>query len=148
MSKTTIDHDEIRRWAESKGGKPAAVGRTHEGGDVGIIRLMFPDSKQSEHGALVEIGWDEFFKQFDEAELALIYDDDSLFSKLIGRDTADKRAHGENDASRHGGGERSGGGQAAPADDGTDLQSREYVGDDGKTHHHTHPYMKEHGGGS
>ena len=103
MSKTTIDHDEIRRWAESKGGKPAAVDRTHQGGDTGIIRLMFPDSKQSEHGALTEIGWDEFFKQFDEAELALIYDEDSMFSKLIGRDTAEKRAHGDNDASRHGG---------------------------------------------
>ena len=100
MSKTTIDHDEIRRWAESKGGKPAAVDRTHQGGDTGIIRLMFPDSKRSEHDALVEIGWDEFFKQFDEAELALIYDENSMFSKLIGRDTAEKRAHGDHDAAR------------------------------------------------
>jgi hypothetical protein len=102
MSKTTIDHDEIKQWAESHGGVPAAVDRTHEdGGDVGIIRLMFPKSAQSEHGALVEISWDEFFEQFDEAELALIYDDNSLFNKLIGRDTADKRAHGDNKASRH-----------------------------------------------
>jgi hypothetical protein len=102
MSKTTIDHDEIKQWAESHGGVPAAVDRTHEdGGDVGIIRLMFPKSAQSEHGALVEISWDEFFEQFDEAELALIYDDNSLFNKLIGRDTADKRAHGDNKAARH-----------------------------------------------
>jgi hypothetical protein len=102
MSKTTIDHDEIKQWAESHGGVPAAVDRTHEdGGDVGIIRLMFPKSAQSEHGALVEISWDEFFEQFDDAELALIYDDNSLFNKLIGRDTADKRAHGDNKAARH-----------------------------------------------
>jgi hypothetical protein len=29
MAETTTDHDTIRRWAESKGGKPAAVDRTH-----------------------------------------------------------------------------------------------------------------------
>ncbi|GAO40638.1 hypothetical protein SCH01S_50_00050 [Sphingomonas changbaiensis NBRC 104936] len=151
MSKTTTDHDEIRRWAESKGGKPAAVERTHEDGDVGIIRLMFPENRQSEHGSLVEIGWDEFFKQFDEAELALIYDENSMFSKLIGRDTAEKRAHGDNDASRHenrgrsDSGGRSDTSGSRSGDGGSDLKSREYVGEDGKTHHHTHPYMKEHG---
>jgi hypothetical protein len=44
MAETTTDHDTIRNWAESKGGKPAAVKSTHKGGDVGIIRIMFPDS--------------------------------------------------------------------------------------------------------
>lgn len=147
MSKTTTDHDEIRRWAERHGGKPAAVDRTHEGDDVGIIRLMFPKSNQSEHGSLVEISWDEFFKQFDEAELALIYDDNSLFNKLIGRDTAERRAHGDNHAARHGGEEAKGSGQsgAGRQDASSDLQSREYVGEDGEIHHHTRRYMEEHG---
>ena len=66
MAETTIDHDTIRKWAEGKGGRPAAVKRTHKGDDVGIIRIMFPDNPQSEHGSLVEISWDAFFKQFDE----------------------------------------------------------------------------------
>jgi hypothetical protein len=96
----TIDHDEIRKWAESKGGKPAAVDRTHKGGDVGIIRIMFPDNPQSEHGSLVEISWEEFFEQFEEAKLALLYEEDSLFSKIVGRDTADRREHGDYDAAR------------------------------------------------
>jgi hypothetical protein len=100
MSKATTNHDEIRRWAESKGGKPAAVDRTHKGEDVGIIRLMFPDNKQSEHQSLVEISWDAFFEQFEESKLALLYEEDSLFSKMIGRDTLEKREHGEH-ASRH-----------------------------------------------
>jgi hypothetical protein len=100
MSETTTDHGKIRKWAESKGGKPAAVDRTHKGDDVGIIRIMFPDNKQSEHAALVEISWDEFFREFDERKLALVYEKDSLFSKIVGRDTAEKRSHGDHKAAR------------------------------------------------
>ncbi|HYZ21639.1 MAG TPA: hypothetical protein VE690_05725, partial [Rhodopila sp.] len=100
MAKHTTNRDEIRRWAESKGGKPAAVRRTHQGGDVGIIRIMFPDNPQSEHDSLVEISWDEFFKQFEESGLALLYEEDGLFSKIVGRDTLERREHGEH-GSRH-----------------------------------------------
>jgi hypothetical protein len=100
MSNTTTDHETIRKWAESRGGKPAAVRRTHQKGDVGIIRIEFPDNPKSQHDNLDEISWDEFFDQFDESELALVYDENSSFNKLIGRDTAEKRAHGEH-ASRH-----------------------------------------------
>ena len=106
MANGTTDHDEIRNWAESKGGKPAAVDRTHHGGDVGIIRIMFPDSPQSEHHSLVGISWVEFFEQFEESRLALLYEKDSLFSKIVGRDTLERREHGEH-ASRHGGGNHS-----------------------------------------
>jgi hypothetical protein len=100
MAQATTDHEKIRKWAESKGGKPAAVDRTHKGGDVGIIRIMFPDNPQSEHEHLVEISWDEFFKEFEKRQLALLYDEDSLFSKIVGRDTLERREHGEH-ASRH-----------------------------------------------
>jgi hypothetical protein len=77
------------------------VRRTHQGGDVGIIRLMFPDAPQSEHDSLVEITWDEFFKEFEQRQLALLYEKDSMFNKIVGRDTAERRAHGDHDASRH-----------------------------------------------
>ncbi|MGQ7793880.1 hypothetical protein ACUN0C_15845 [Faunimonas sp. B44] len=100
MADTTTDHATIRRWAESKGGKPAAVERTHKDGDVGIIRIMFPDAPNSEHDALTEISWDEFFKEFEERELALLYEKDSMFSKIIGRDTAEKRKQGDSKAAR------------------------------------------------
>ena len=100
MAIGTTNHDEIRNWAEAKGGKPAAVDRTHQGGDVGIIRIMFPDNAQSEHQSLVEISWEEFFNQFEESKLALLYEEDSLFSKVVGRDTLERREHGEH-ASRH-----------------------------------------------
>lgn len=100
MAEVTIDHKKIRRWAESKGGKPAAVDRTHKGGDVGIIRIMFPDAPRSEHESLVEISWEEFFEQFEESKLALLYEEDSMFSKIVGRDTVERRERGEHDAAR------------------------------------------------
>ncbi|HVG46516.1 MAG TPA: hypothetical protein VM899_00025 [Rubellimicrobium sp.] len=100
MSETSTDHDAIRKWAESKGGKPAAVDRTHSDEDVGLIRIMFPDAPNSHHDNLVEITWEEFFKEFDERNLALIFDEGSLFNKLVGRDTAEKREHGDHKAHR------------------------------------------------
>src|SRR3954467_4508566 len=100
MAATTTHHDTIRKWAEGKGGNPAAVKRTHKGDDVGIIRIMFPDNPQSEHGALVEISWDEFFQEFEARGLALLYEPDSPFSKIVGRDSAERRAKGEHDAAR------------------------------------------------
>lgn len=100
MADTTTDHDTIRKWAEGKGGKPAAVERTHTDGDVGIIRIMFPDAPNSEHDALTEISWDEFFEEFEKRDLALLYEKDSMFSKIIGRDTAEKRKQGDSKAAR------------------------------------------------
>lgn len=88
MAETTTDHDTIRKWAEAHGGKPAAVESTHENG-VGIIRIMFPKASQAHHENLVEISWDEFFKQFEESKLALIYEDDNNFSKIVSRDGID-----------------------------------------------------------
>jgi hypothetical protein len=71
LSKTTTDHDVIRRWAEERGGTPAAVKRTHEAGkETGIIRIDFPGYSGRE--SLEEISWDEFFEKFDDAHLALV----------------------------------------------------------------------------
>ena len=94
-SKVTTDHDEIRRWAEERGAKPAAVARTERGDDdPGIIRLDFPGYGGA--GSLEEIGWDDWFDKFDESNLALLYQEHtangekSNFNKIISRDTADE----------------------------------------------------------
>jgi hypothetical protein len=100
MAETTTDHETIRKWAEKHGGKPAAVRRTHQGDDVGIVRIMFPNAPQSEHDELDEITWDEFFEEFEKRNLALLYDEKSMFNKIVGRDTAERRARGEHDAAR------------------------------------------------
>jgi hypothetical protein len=100
MAQTTTDHDEIQKWAESHGGKPAVVRSTHKQKGVGIIRLEFPKAPHADNAALEEISWDDFFKQFEESQLALLYDPKSNFNKLIGRDTAAARARGEHRAAR------------------------------------------------
>jgi hypothetical protein len=104
LTKTTTDHDEIRRWAEERGGQPAEVERTEREGQTGIIRIDFPG--YSGEGSLKPISWDEWFQKFDESNLALVYQETtsrgqkSNFNKLVGRETAEARAQGENKASR------------------------------------------------
>jgi len=100
MAEVTTDHHTIRKWAEARGGKPAAVDRTHQGGNVGIIRIMFPDAQDSEHESLAEISWDEFFRAFEDRRLALLYDKNRMFNKIVGRDTVERRGRGEHGASR------------------------------------------------
>lgn len=91
MSQVTTNHDQIRQWAESRGGHPAAVKSTRSENDPGIVRIDFPG--YSGEDSLEEITWDEFFKKFDERELALIYEDGdregepSRFNKLVRRDS-------------------------------------------------------------
>lgn len=93
-SKTTTDHDEIRRWVEERGGKPAVVKGTEEGDSVGLLRIDYPGFTGED--TLEPITWDEFFKAFDENKLAFLYQDEtkdgkeSRFSKLINRDSTDK----------------------------------------------------------
>src|SRR4051794_22005540 len=88
-SKTTTDHDEIRRWAEERGGKPATVkGTESRGEDAGILRIDFPGGEEDR---LEEIPWDEWFEKFDSEKLAFLYQeevksgDESRFFKLVNR---------------------------------------------------------------
>jgi hypothetical protein len=95
QAKVTTDHDEIRRWVEGRGGKPATVKSTHKDGDPGLLRIDFPG--YSGAGALETISWDDFFKKFDEKKLAFLYQEalksgqQSRFHKLVSRSTANKR---------------------------------------------------------
>ncbi len=90
LSKTTTDHDAIRKWAETRGAKPASVTGTG-GKDIGVLRLMFPGYSEGRSKSLREITWTDFFKKFDENKLAFIYQDvtssgeRSNFNKFIKR---------------------------------------------------------------
>jgi hypothetical protein len=87
---TTTDHDVIRDWAEERGGRPATVKATEEEGHAGILRIDFGPKDQG----LDEISWDEFFRKFDESELAFLYQDEtsdgkpSRFHKFVRRSSA------------------------------------------------------------
>jgi hypothetical protein len=86
----TVDHDEIRRWAEARDGKPACVKGTGGKDDVGMLRIDFPGYSGGD--TLQEISWDEWFQQFDENDLALLIQERiadgelSTFNKLVKRE--------------------------------------------------------------
>ncbi|WP_353643809.1 hypothetical protein [Mesorhizobium sp. WSM2239] len=83
-AKTTTNHDEIRKWAEARGGRPS---RVRNRGDGGILRIDFGEPEEE----LEEIGWDRFFEIFDENRLAFLHQDKtsdggtSQFNKLVNR---------------------------------------------------------------
>ncbi|HZQ69020.1 MAG TPA: hypothetical protein VFA68_10930 [Terriglobales bacterium] len=85
------DSEEIRQWAEERGAKPACVRKTGRGGDVGIIRLDFPGYSGGD--TLEPISWEDWFRKFEDSNLALIVQDEtasgerSNFNKLVSRDT-------------------------------------------------------------
>src|SRR5215210_2344903 len=61
-AKTTTNHDEIRRWAEERGGLPAAVRDTGRADDPGILRINFTaEPGGDDDDRLEEISWDEWF---------------------------------------------------------------------------------------
>jgi hypothetical protein len=90
LTRVTIDHEEIRRWVEARRGVPARVKGTGNADDPGLLRIDFPDGPDPN---LEPISWDEWFKKFDEKQLAFLYEERkadgeiSYFNKLVARDT-------------------------------------------------------------
>jgi hypothetical protein len=84
---TTTDHTVIQRWVEERGGWPATVRSTHKKGDAGLLRIDFPG--YSGEDTLERIQWDEWFRGFEDNNLAFLYEEDknSRFNKLINRDS-------------------------------------------------------------
>jgi anaerobic selenocysteine-containing dehydrogenase len=86
-SKTTTDHEEIRRWVEERSGHPARVEGTN------LLRIDYPGFSGEQR--LEEISWDEFFEIFDENNLKFLYQENtkdggqSRFSKLVDRDSVE-----------------------------------------------------------
>ena len=86
-AKKITSHDEVRTWAEERGGRPARVKTTAGKGGGGVLRFDFGEKDQ----ALEEISWDEFFEIFDDNELALLEQEEtksgqiSRFSKFVNR---------------------------------------------------------------
>ncbi len=73
-STTTTDHEEIRKWVETRGGKPACVRGTGAKDDPGILRIDFEGVGAGED-KLEELSWDEFFDKFEENDLAFLHQD-------------------------------------------------------------------------
>ena len=88
-TKTTTDHDEIRRWVEEHDGRPASVRGTERGDEAGVLRIDFPGGAGTDE--LEHISWEEWFEKFEAENLAFLYQErkssgeDSTFFKLVSR---------------------------------------------------------------
>src|SRR4051812_36814952 len=86
----TRGHEEIRRWAEEHGGIPTRVK-----GTGGLLRIDFVKGPKS-HGrekSLEEIGWDDWFRTFDEMNLVFLHGGgDSKFFKLVYPKTLERKS--------------------------------------------------------
>lgn len=74
-SKTTKDHNTIKKWAEERDGKPAVVESTsnsNKGG--GLLRINFPGYAEDN---LKDISWEEFFRIFDDNKLQFLYQEET-----------------------------------------------------------------------
>ncbi|HYE32700.1 MAG TPA: ferritin-like domain-containing protein [Methylomirabilota bacterium] len=86
-SQMTTDLEEIREWAEARGGKPAAVRSTGRKNGPGVLRIDFPGYSGGD--SLEEISWHEWYDKFQENNLRFLYQDrtkdgkESRFFKLI-----------------------------------------------------------------
>ncbi|HEY4429316.1 MAG TPA: hypothetical protein VGN08_14030 [Solirubrobacteraceae bacterium] len=91
-TRTTTDHDEIRRWVEEHGGTPAIVRGTRDDSGSGVLRIDFPGGAGEEQ--LEHVSWETWFDIFDRNGLAFVYQErkadgeDSTFFKLVSRERA------------------------------------------------------------
>lgn len=92
-AKTTTNHDEIRKWAEKRGGHPAIVAATQDDGQPGgLLRIDYDEPGGNDDTRLNRISWDEFFRIFDKNGIAFLYDpdSDSRFSKFVEKEAASR----------------------------------------------------------
>jgi hypothetical protein len=90
--KVTTDHQEIRKWVEARGGKPAHVKRTARGKGPGMLRIDYPGFSDEE--TLEPMSWAQWFRAFDANDLAFVHQDavkggrKSRVSRLVARGSA------------------------------------------------------------
>ncbi|NUP05307.1 MAG: hypothetical protein HOW73_04510 [Polyangiaceae bacterium] len=88
----TQDHEEIRQWAEDRGGIPTIVKGTE-----GLLRIDFVSGEASggREPSLEAVDWDRWFEIFDDNHLSFLHsaDKESRFFKLVSEDGANKRSN-------------------------------------------------------
>lgn len=93
-SRYAVDHDEIRRWVERPGGRPAILGGFGRDRRTPGFRIDFPEYRIK--AALKRIPWDEFFRAFDAAHWGVAYQEEtdrgevSRFYRFIKRVQSDE----------------------------------------------------------
>lgn len=95
-AKRTVDHEEIRRWTEARGGRPARVDAAGHKKGGGILRIDFDEPGGDDDERLETIDWQEFFDTFERNGLAFLHQDktadgrESRFNKFVSRNNDDE----------------------------------------------------------
>lgn len=85
--KTTTSHTVIRAWTEGHGGKPALIVDSNKLDTATGLRLDFPGKSDeallsaAHHNQ--DVSWDEFFKVFEDQQLAFSYLPDPTGTDLV-----------------------------------------------------------------
>lgn len=75
-TKTTDNHDIIKKWAEERYGEPALVeGVVDKGKEGEMLRIHFSDNADE---SLKDISWELFYKIFDDNNLAFLYQETTI----------------------------------------------------------------------
>lgn len=86
-SSTATDHAAIRDWVEERNGRPARVKSTADKSGSALLRIDFQEPDEG----LEAISWEDFFRIFDQNDLAFLHQDRtadgevSRFHKFVNR---------------------------------------------------------------
>lgn len=100
---TLTDHEAVRDWAAARLGFPAIVDISPAAGTQPLLRIVFDQASYQDQdrperpvnaGGYEMVEWDEWFKLFEEGELALVVAADrpgvrENFHEIIRRDAKD-----------------------------------------------------------
>jgi hypothetical protein len=84
-TRTLTEHEEIRDWVAARMGAPAVVDISPAGGTQPMLQLVFDQAAYQDQdrperpqnaGGIELTEWDDWFKLFDEARLALVVNED------------------------------------------------------------------------
>lgn len=70
---TTTNHREIRQYVEARGGTPSFITAT------GTLQIAYPGSASA--GGAETVTWDQFFKAFEDNNLAMMYQEETAEGK-------------------------------------------------------------------
>lgn len=79
IEKITTKHDEIKKWVEEHGGRPAIIGSLELNINSVGLQLNFHGKQDKEYLGesvpLIYVNWEKFFEIFDKKNLALMYEE-------------------------------------------------------------------------
>ncbi|HEY8400603.1 MAG TPA: hypothetical protein VIK89_05040 [Cytophagaceae bacterium] len=74
-TRITSDHNKIKQWAEERNARPACY-KCSNGNS--LLMFCFPGETEM---AVAKLSWEDFFKKFEELNLAFLYQERNIHGK-------------------------------------------------------------------